>query len=78
MAYTNNFIAISTILRKIIQSCMSEYGCFSKGTEHICISNYCKRLVKIGFDIETKCKNKLFYSNFDNFKGDNPVVHERI
>ena len=44
---TSSFIAILTISRAIIQSCMGGSGRFSKGTELSWISNYCISLVEI-------------------------------
>ena len=45
--FTSCIIAILTILRAIIQSCIGGYGWFAKGTELSWISNYCISLIEI-------------------------------
>ena len=57
---TNSFIAILTISKAIIQSCMGGSGWFSKGSELSWISNYCISLV----EIQSKLKTIVLTSSF--------------
>ena len=47
IVFTNCIIAILTISRAIIQSCVGRSSWFSKRTELSSISNYCLSLVKV-------------------------------
>ena len=51
--FTSSIIAILTISRAIIQSCIGGSGWFAKGTELSWISNYCISLIEnINFQIK--------------------------
>ena len=51
--FTSSIIAILTISRAIIQSCMGGSGWFAKGTELSWISNYCISLMEIQSKLKT-------------------------
>ena len=57
--FTSSIIAILTISRAIIKSCMGGSGWFAKGTELSWISNYCISLI----EIQSKLKTIAFTSN---------------
>ena len=56
--FTSSIIAILTISRAIIQSCISAAGWFSKETELSWISNYCISLIKIHSKLKTVSRSQ--------------------
>ena len=65
--FTSSIIAISTISRAIIQSCMGVSDWFAKGTELSWISNYCISLIEIQSKLKTVSRSKaIVYRRTDD------------
>ena len=76
--FTSSIIAILTISRAIIQSCMGRSGLFAKGTEFSWISNYCISLMEIQSKLKTIMFTSCIIAILTTSKGHNPVMQGHI
>ena len=56
--FTSSIIAIMTISRAIIQSCMGGSGWFAKGIELSWVSNYCISLIEVQSKLKTVSRSQ--------------------